>query len=130
MKDFFSKYDQICKKLCIWSHLMKISLMENFIFCAKRLPSQVMIIRIMEWSFHCSCRKYILFSVYLIDWFFSFTNIHTIFHKQRFFSTPPHCCLIHFMPLISFDTPWKHQKTSGFLMFSGGMKRDQWHEMG
>ena len=24
----------------------------------------------------------------------------------------------------------KHQKTSGFVMFSGGIKRDQWHEMG
>ena len=23
------------------------------------------------------------------------------------------------MPLISFDTPWKHQKARGFLMFSG-----------
>ena len=23
-------------------------------------------------------------------------------------------CLTHFMPLISFDTPWKHQKTRGF----------------
>ena len=41
------------------------------------------------------------------------------------------------MPLISFDNPWKHQdtpckhqKTRGFLMFSGGIKRDQWHEMG
>ena len=30
--------------------------------------------------------------------------------------------LTHFMPLISFDTPWKHQKNSGFLMFSGGPK--------
>ena len=37
--------------------------------------------------------------------------------------------LTHFMPLISFHTPWKHQKTRGFLMFSGGIKRDQWHEM-
>ena len=26
------------------------------------------------------------------------------------------------MPLISFDTPWKHQKT-GFLMFLGGIKK-------
>ena len=34
------------------------------------------------------------------------------------------------MPLISFDTPWKHQKTSVFLMFSGSIKRGQWHEMG
>ena len=38
--------------------------------------------------------------------------------------------LTHFMPPISFDTPWKHQKTRGFLVFSGGIKRDQWHEMG
>ena len=43
-------------------------------------------------------------------------------------SRPMH--LNHFMPLISFDTPWKHQKTRGFPMFSGGIKRDQWHEMG
>ena len=34
IKDFFSKCDQICRKLLIWSHLLKKSLMENFIFCA------------------------------------------------------------------------------------------------
>ena len=33
-KDFFSKCDQIRRKLWIWSHLLKKSLMENFIFCA------------------------------------------------------------------------------------------------
>ena len=38
--------------------------------------------------------------------------------------------LTHLMRVISFDTPWKPQKTRGFLMFSGGIKRDQWHEMG
>ena len=27
--------------------------------------------------------------------------------------------LIHFMPLISFDTPWQYQKNSGFVL-SGG----------
>ena len=32
--DFFSKCDKIRKKLRIWSHLRKKSLMENFIFCA------------------------------------------------------------------------------------------------
>ena len=32
IKDFFSKYDQILRKLWIWSHLLKKSLMENFIF--------------------------------------------------------------------------------------------------
>ena len=32
IKDFFSKCDQILKKLRVWSHLLKKSLMENFIF--------------------------------------------------------------------------------------------------
>ena len=34
IKDFFSKCDQIRRKLCVWSHLLKKSFMENFIFCA------------------------------------------------------------------------------------------------
>ena len=34
IKEFFSKYDQIRRKLRIWSHLLRKSLMENFIFCA------------------------------------------------------------------------------------------------
>ena len=34
VKDFFSKCDQIHRKLRIWSHLLKNSFMENFIFCA------------------------------------------------------------------------------------------------
>ena len=34
IKDFFSKCDQIHRKLWICAHLLKISLMENFIFCA------------------------------------------------------------------------------------------------
>ena len=34
IKDFISKCDQIRSFLRIWSHLLKQSLMENFIFCA------------------------------------------------------------------------------------------------
>ena len=34
IKDLFSKCDQIRNFLRIWSHLMKKSLMENFIFSA------------------------------------------------------------------------------------------------
>ena len=33
IKDFFSKCDQIRRKLRIWLHLLKKSLMANFIFC-------------------------------------------------------------------------------------------------
>ena len=34
IKDFCSTYDQIRSFLRIWSHVLKKSLMENFIFCA------------------------------------------------------------------------------------------------
>ena len=34
IEDFFSKCDQFRRKLLIWSHLLKKSLMENLIFCA------------------------------------------------------------------------------------------------
>ena len=33
IKDSFSKCDQTCRKLRIWSHLLKESLIESFIFC-------------------------------------------------------------------------------------------------
>ena len=41
IKDFFSKCDQIRRKLRIWSHLLKKSLTENFIFCAVRNVSKI-----------------------------------------------------------------------------------------
>ena len=34
MRDYFRKCNQICRILRIWSHLLKKSLIENFIFCA------------------------------------------------------------------------------------------------
>ena len=37
IKDFFGKCDQIHSFVRIWSHLLKKSLMENFIFCAVHL---------------------------------------------------------------------------------------------
>ena len=42
IKDFFSKCDQIRRKLQIWSQLLKKSLMKNFIFCV--------VISMMEWQ--------------------------------------------------------------------------------
>ena len=49
IKDFFSKCDQIRRKLRIWSHLLRKSLMKNFIFyfvvlglCySKKLPCEI-----------------------------------------------------------------------------------------
>ena len=44
--------------------------------------------------------------------------------------TSLNAALIHFIPLTSFYIPGKHQKTFEFLPFSGGIEKDQWHEMG
>ena len=38
--------------------------------------------------------------------------------------------LSHFRSMLYFYTPWNHQKTFGFLMFSRGIEREQWDEMG
>ena len=49
IKDFSSKCDQIRGKLRIWSHLLKKSLMENFIFCAvKRKTNGIVIMFSMK----------------------------------------------------------------------------------
>ena len=40
IKDFFSKCDQIRSFLRIWTHLLKKSLIENFIFCAVQNSSK------------------------------------------------------------------------------------------
>ena len=43
---------------------------------------------------------------------------------------PPTCLhalllLTHFMPLAYFNTPWEHQETFPFLVFSADIGRDQ-----
>ena len=38
--------------------------------------------------------------------------------------------LTHFSPISQFYTPWKRQKTFGFLTFSGGIEMWHWTKMG
>ena len=37
--------------------------------------------------------------------------------------------LTRFWPVFPFYTPWKHQKTKGFLLFSGVTKWEHWQEI-
>ena len=71
-----------------------------------------------------------------------FTKENLVLTKEKLFMTMSTSCisisftyktiyrvvkdLPHFMPLVSFFTPWKYQKTSD--LFWGGIE-DQWHEM-
>ena len=79
-------------------------------------------------TFHSVITKLILSENYcriILNIFLEFTSINTKVFRELLPTL-----LTHFMPLTSFDTPWKHQKTRGVLMFSEGIKSDQWHEMG
>ena len=65
IEDFFSTCDQIRRKLRIWSHWLKKSLMENFIFCvayAKRLAISILIRQLQKkihWVFQLFGNKVI-----------------------------------------------------------------------
>ena len=50
-------------------------------------------------------------------------------HVSTIFKIMP-ITITHIMPLVSFYTPWKHQKTRCFVMFLQGAERDIGHEMG
>ena len=73
MKDLFSKYDQIRRKLQIWSHLLKKPFMENFIFravfivgwYAKFLQSSSALNQAPEHfgSFRCICYYWQIFTL-------------------------------------------------------------------
>ena len=66
------------------------------------------------------------------------------FHFPKMDFTKNHCFLLwlvfYFSSLeekqglylffFSFWSPWKHQKTKSFLIFSGGIERKYWEEMG
>ena len=41
-----------------------------------------------------------------------------------------HATYLFLYPLEKQKTTWKHQKSSGLLMFSGGIEKDYEHEMG
>ena len=55
IKDFFSKFDQICSFLRIWSYLLKETLMGLFIFCA--VVFLFMILLILTWGLRYSSKK-------------------------------------------------------------------------
>ena len=49
IKGFFSKCDQIRRKLRIWSHLLKKSLMENFNFYAMNKINGMGLFKLVAW---------------------------------------------------------------------------------
>ena len=76
IKNFFSKCDQVRRKLRIWSHLLKKSLMDNFIFCAVYLHSNNNLKTIQQQQFH--------FRIYCFYYYYqNITSILYIFSLLR-----------------------------------------------
>ena len=56
---------------------------------------------------------------------YSYRSNHFLFHVVQ--NNPhQHDFLAHFWPMFPFYTPWKHQKTNDFLIFSDGIKWEDW----
>ena len=70
IKDFFNKCDQICRKLWIWSHLLKKSIMEKFTFYAVKIKyciSEKLTFFIL-FIMHNSCNKKLISKQKLISY--------------------------------------------------------------
>ena len=72
IKDFFSKCDQIRRFLRIWSHLLKKSLMEKFIFCAVTLLSIFIFKRYLIMRLRISFYMNLMYTWYRIKAWFAF----------------------------------------------------------
>ena len=66
IKDFFSKCDQISRKLRIWSYLLKKSLTENFIFCAVKTSVFLffVLLSLVKWDYGTRKNLNFLLSVF------------------------------------------------------------------
>ena len=75
--DFFSNCDQIRSFLRIWSHLLKISVMKKFIFCAVGwglFGNQKLETLTIDPNFISSYWWHILSFMYLLIWYCNFCN--------------------------------------------------------
>ena len=77
IKGFFSKCDQIHRKLRIWSYLLKKSLMEKFIFCAvQKLHALARIAHYMDFEKRRSLMKAFVISQ------FNYCPLISMFHNR------------------------------------------------
>ena len=71
IKDFFSKCDEIPRKMWIWPHLLKKSLMENLFFCTVSFRNEMEIYS----------RK---FQGFVLNWFNEYALVLTIWRLSRY----------------------------------------------
>ena len=75
----------------------------------------MIIVKSKSWSFLVLVEEKNLFDKLLIE---MEKTCHFSLRTMRYSVLPIRQILTHFMPLVYFDAPWKHQKTSENLCFS------------
>ena len=91
---------------------------KNFaLFTGKHLSWSLFLIKLQAFS------SAIVYSIHFS--FSTFLSISMLCTNWILYST-----LTHFQPMIHFYTPWKHQKTGGFLMFPRVIEVKLWLKMG
>ena len=74
------------------------------------------------------CKSTLFLGVISMCYFYVFLCVISSFEFIMFKSVKS--SLTHFNPVSHFYTPWKRQKTFGFLTFSGGMEMWHWTKNG
>ena len=92
------------------SKIVKIGFDWAFLFRSMSLSRALYLVIMLMW------RSF--FSVHNFDIFWIIWGAFLVFFS-----------LDHFKPISDFYTPWKRQKTSGFLTFSGCREMKHWFEM-
>ena len=110
IKNFFSKCDQIRRKLVIWSHLLKKYLMENFIFCAvniywKHIDVLIFLILLeIAGDFHIDIYLYCIYIIHVhaTPTFYFYISFHHIRGFAKSFVHVMSCHLqLNFLPYIT-----------------------------
>ena len=113
IKAFFSKCDQIRRKLWIWLHLLKKSLMENFIFLCSEQPyvsmTIVQRIKLIFDEYNLLLNYYLIFIlkyIYIYTQYIHILYIYKYIYKYIYIYTP----LIHtpFIHHLCIHTPLIH----------------------
>ena len=142
--DFFSKCDQIRRKLRIWSHLLKKSLMENFIFV---LHTDLATSNDHKNRFNSSnkssyCWKNLLIlekAAVFPSLLFMYLMINipinkfnkrqveicvVLYNLSQLLEMHTITTLIRLFPIHPFSTTWNHQKTAKFSNVFRGYRKD------
>ena len=106
IKDFFSKCDQIHRKLRIWSHLLKKSWMENFSVSVSCL------VILLRKILHLPLRRSYFLEVFL---WINFCNCKRIFAFFSFLDKDSHSWNLHFVGFILL--PWSLVPKNIYMVF-------------